>query len=271
MSGNALQQYVDTQVAEITPYKKKSIDLLNQATSIEVTDAKSAKEAVAVKKQITAHRTEVKNARLDITRQFDSVKSQFIDAERDALEPAEEALENIGGKILDYEAEQERIAQAEQERVDKITEKFNTNVRAIRTMKAIDERGSELKKIYSGLPLEDQENPIVKLKFTETINELLSRKDDIRTAEVDASAQARIDAKRRREQEIAQAEADQAAKAAAKPAVKTGIRTVTKFNILNPDEVPRSLCVPSDQLIREAIKNGLTEIPGVDVFQEKVL
>ncbi len=39
---------------------------------------------------------------------FDSVKSQFIDAEEDVLAPAEEALENHQPKILAYQEEQER-------------------------------------------------------------------------------------------------------------------------------------------------------------------
>lgn len=265
---NALQQYVDTQVAEISPFKVRSLELLEKANSATVSDSKTARVALTIKKEITAHRTLVKNARLDITRQFDAVKSQFIDAEKDALDPAEEALQGIGKKILDYEAEQERIRRAEEARVNKIKEQFDTNVRAIRSMKGVDERGGELKKIFSELPEEDQANPIIKLRFTEVINELLARKDAIRTAEVDAAEQAKAEVERQQAQEAAKAEADKAARAA-RPTVKTGVKTVTKFTVVDPDKVPRSLCVPSDQLIREAIKNGLTEIPGVEITQER--
>ena len=86
---------------------------MEQAKAKEVTNDATAKEAVAIRKLITSHRTEVKNARLAITRNFDSVKSQFIDAEKDVLAPAEEALENISQKILDYQEEQERLAKQE--------------------------------------------------------------------------------------------------------------------------------------------------------------
>ena len=85
-----LQEYVDSQVATISPFKIKSQELLEQAKAKEITDDVTAKEAVAIRKLITSHRTEVKNARLAITRNFDSVKSQFIDAEKDVLAPAEE-------------------------------------------------------------------------------------------------------------------------------------------------------------------------------------
>ncbi len=48
-------------------------------------DDATAKEAVAIRKPITSHRTEVKSARLASLGNFDSVKSQFIDAEKDVL------------------------------------------------------------------------------------------------------------------------------------------------------------------------------------------
>lgn len=68
-----LQEYVDSQVATISPFKIKSQELLEQAKAKEVTDDATAKEAVAIRKLITSHRTEVKNARLAITRNFFSI------------------------------------------------------------------------------------------------------------------------------------------------------------------------------------------------------
>ena len=167
-----LQEYVDSQVATISPFKVKSQELLEQAKAKEVTDDATAKEAVAIRKLITSHRTEVKNARLAITRNFDSVKSQFID------------------------------------------------------------------------------------------------KDELTTAERDEAEAAKLAAQRKREQEIAETEAAKAAKTQ-KPAVKSGIKTKTVFTVTNPELVPRSLCEPSDKLIREAIANGLREIPGVEIREEK--
>ena len=63
-----LQEYVDSQVATISPFKIKSQELLEQAKAKEVIDDATAKEAVVIRKLITSHRTEVKNARLAITR-----------------------------------------------------------------------------------------------------------------------------------------------------------------------------------------------------------
>ena len=243
-----LQEYVDSQVATISPFKIKSQELLEQAKAKEVTDDATAKEAVAIRKLITSHRTEVKNARLAITRNFDSVKSQFIDAEKDVLAPAEEALENISQKILAYQEEQERLAKQEAARVDAICAKFATNAKSLRSQKACDEKGAELKQIFAELPEADQNHAEIKLAFTKAINELLTRKDELTTAERDEAAKA--------------AKAQQ-------PTVKSGIKTKTVFTVTNPELVPRSLCEPSDKLIREAIANGLREIPGVEIREEK--
>lgn len=54
-----LQEYVDSQVATISPFKIKSQELLEQAKAKEVTDDATAKEAVTIRKLITSHRTEV--------------------------------------------------------------------------------------------------------------------------------------------------------------------------------------------------------------------
>lgn len=245
-----LQEYVDSQVATISPFKIKSQELLEQAKAKEVTDDATAKEAVAIRKLITSHRTEVKNARLAITRNFDSVKSQFIDAEKDVLAPAEEALENISQKILAYQEEQERLAKQEAARVEAICAKFATNAKSLRSQKACDEKGAELKQIFAELPEADQNHAEIKLAFTKAINELLTRKDELTTAERD------------------EAEAAKAAKSQ-KPAVKSGIKTKTVFTVTNPELVPRYLCEPSDKLIREAIANGLREIPGIEIREEK--
>lgn len=245
-----LQEYVDSQVATISPFKIKSQELLEQAKAKEITDDATAKEAIAIRKLITSHRTEVKNARLAITRNFDSVKSQFIDAEKDVLAPAEEALENISQKILAYQEEQERLAKEEAARVDAICAKFDTNAKSLRSQKACDEKGAELKQIFAELPEADQNHAEIKLSFTKAINELLTRKDELTTAERD------------------EAEAAKAAKTQ-KSAVKSGIKTKTVFTVTNPELVPRYLCEPSDKLIREAIANGLREIPGVEIREEK--
>lgn len=263
-----LQEYVSSQVATISPFKVKSQELLEIAIAQEVEDDKTAKEAVKVRKAITAHRSAVKKARLEITRNFDSVKSQFIEAEKDVLAPAEEALENISKKMIAYQEEQERLAREEAERVSKVCATFSTDANSYKTQKACDERGAELKEAFAKLSDEDQNNATIKLAFTEAINSLLTRKSELSSAQVDEAQQAKLQAQRNREIEAAKAEAA-SQQAAQGPTVKAGIKTKKVFTITSPALVPREFCEPSDKLIRAAMAKGAVSIPGVEISEVK--
>lgn len=46
-------------------------------------------------------------------------------------------------------------------------------------------------------------------------------------------------------------------------------KEVWKFEVVNAVEVPREYLVVSDSLIREAVKNGIRQIPGVNIYSEK--
>ncbi len=102
-----LQEYVDSQVT-ISPFKVKS-QTLDKPKPKEITTTQPPKKQLQSRKLITSHRTEVKLLGWR-SRNFDSVKSRFIDAEKDVLAPAEEALENISQKIPSLQEEQERLA-----------------------------------------------------------------------------------------------------------------------------------------------------------------
>ena len=267
-----IQPYVDSQVAIITDFERKSSALKAEVEAIDITDTQTLKSAMDKRKEINSHIKEVSAARMGITRKFNDVVSQFISAEKSVLKPAEEAKSAIGQKIIAYEEEQERLRLEEAKRIKEVIAKFDTNLRSLRTLKSVDERGTELKAIYAELPEADQANGEIKLAFTQQIVALGERKDEIRTAEVDAAEAAKIAAKRRREVALAEQEAEDAAKKAAKkagPAVKTGVRMRTVFKIVAPADVPFEYCVPSETLIRKAVEAGATEIPGVEITQER--
>lgn len=54
------------------------------------------------------------------------------------------------------------------------------------------------------------------------------------------------------------------------PPVGVSVRQVTRFEVVNPDLVPRDLCSPDDDKIKLALSTG-REVPGVRVFQESVV
>ena len=50
----------------------------------------------------------------------------------------------------------------------------------------------------------------------------------------------------------------------------TSFRKQWTFEILVSDQVPREYCEPVDKLIREAVRSGQRNIPGVKIFEETV-
>ena len=91
------------------------------------------------------------------------------------------------------------------------------NAKSLRSQKACDEKGAELKQIFAELPEADQNHAEIKLAFTKAINELLTRKDELTTAERDEAEAAKLAAQRKREQEIAEAEAARQLKLKSQP------------------------------------------------------
>lgn len=301
----ALTKAEESMVAEISPFQQRSNELFDKASRQEVTDEVTLATAVAIKREITGHRTLVKEARLSITRRIDDVKKAIMNKEAEVLLPLDKAQSELGDKILTYQEEQERIRRAEQERVDNQKARVTfSDVYGLKTVEDVDAKGEQIKGIYAKMSDADQKNAEIKLAFTETINRLSDRKAYLIEQEEQRKERERLEAEAAKQsEERAKIEAEKAAAAekerkieaekerlerekqrkadeeaaekerqererAEKNQVKAGVRTVTTFEITNPDEVPREYCVPSEPLIRAAIKEGKT-VPGVTVSTTK--
>lgn len=263
-----LQQFVDTELEQISPLEQKSIELKAKADSTNVDDDAALAEAVKLRKEITTHLTSTGKLRLEITRPLDNVKAQFIDGERRVLAAAEEAKTDLGKKIMAYEEHKAELARQEEARVSEIISKFTVREAVMsKKITVIDERGKELKAFYGDLPETDQEIPRLKLAFTQSINELLETRSILSKAQVD-EAQAARDKAIRKAKEIEAAAAVQSETKKAVAAPKTGVRTRQVITVTEPALVPREYCEPNMAMIRSAIEAGVT-IPGVTVTQER--
>jgi len=262
-----LQLYVDTQLVEISPFEVRSNELLKSAKALEITDAKTVREASAIRKQITGHVTATAEARKDITRQFNDVVSQFIDAEKKALKPAEEAKKVIQKKILDFEEAENKRKVDEENRIADIIRGFGKDVPEDQEDETVlDEMLVTLEDAFAALNKEDAKNPELKHAYASLKSRILSKLDELMLgADSDEAEIATASA------DVEDAELELKTKArAAKSAPKLGIKMITKFEITDADAVPRVLCEPVDKLIRAFIKeNPGSEIPGVRIYEEK--
>lgn len=281
MSDNTtLTKVEETMVAEISPLQATSVALYEKAKGQAVTSQQTMAAAVAIKKQITAHRTMVNQTRLGITRQFDAVKKAIMDKEAEVLDPLDKAQAEIGSKILAYEEELAREREEEQIRVNALVQAVSVgDLYSLTTVTQINSQGAKIKEAYAKMPPEDRNNGEVKLAFTQSINRLTERKDEL----VAAASEAKISAEQkkaaeaeRKEREAEEQRASQAAyeervarEREEKSKVKAGVRTVTEVEVENADLVPRAFCSPDLVKVRAAVKahadDELFSIPGIKI------
>lgn len=301
----ALIKAQENMIAEISPFEAQSRELLVKAQTQEVTNEQQLASAVAVKKQITTYRKLVTDTRLSITRRFDDVKKAIMNRESEILLPLDEAQTTLGEKMLTYTEEQDRIKAEEADRVNKMVERFSVpDVYRFKTLDEVQDEGERFKKMYTELKQEDQVNAAVKAAFTVAINRLSDRRDYLQEQAAQEAERQRLAAeaqkqsadrqkieqekaaneakarkietekerlereKQRKADEEAAVEAQAKADAEERNRVKTGARTVTSFEVVSPELVPREYCTPNDSLIRAAIKQGIS-VPGVNVSTEK--
>jgi hypothetical protein len=299
MQDKSLLKAQEAMIAEINPFEARSHELLASADLQEVTSELQLRSAVAIKKQITAHRKLVSDTRLSITRRFDDIKKAIMNRESEIVLPLDKAQSNIGEKILTYQEEQERIRVAEAQHVSDLVDSVSiVDVYKFKFPDDVATEGARLKTVYADMSADDQKNSDVKLAFTQSVNRLADRKayleEEIRqeaerarlaeqakkqSAERAAmeAEKAAIDAKERKiaaekerlerekqrrfDEEKSEAERKQR-EYEERTRVKTGARSVLSFEVTNPELVPREYCTPNDMLIRAALKEG-KEVPGV--------
>lgn len=305
MTDSTLQPFEEKMLKQVSPLEKKSVELLAKATKQSIKDNGSLALAIAVKKEIKAHSTLIKDSRMSLTRPLDDMKKLIMAKEGEVTAPLDKAQDLIKGKILNYEEELERIALAEQQRVAAIIEDLTVSVYMLDTPSGVDKQGAYLKKTFSELSESDQNNADIKLQLRQSVDALTTRKDNLeeearqeaerkrlaKLAEKQNAAQAKLErqkAAQEAEERRLQAEADRQKRelerqafeaealeqrkteaAVSKEKPKANIATITEFEIENPFAVDRKYCSPDNVKIRQAIKDGAIEISGVRIFQTK--
>lgn len=271
MTDATLQKYEDKQVAKVSKLQKKADSLKVKAEKLAVKNDQGIVTARNFIKEVNTFKKEVEALRKEYTDPLNDVIKQLIAMEKKVVKPLDDAKNIAGEKILSYEEELEMARQAEAARIDNILDRFSEIVHGdpvSKTVEDVDAKGKKVKEYYGSLDKKDQALASVKLALTTSVDRLTDMKNHILQREVSEKEQAD------RQKEIAKAEL-QAEKEAVKDEramgsrPKTGAVTLTKFEITDPNDVPRDLCSPDESKIRQSIKNGSTDIPGVRIYTEK--
>lgn len=265
-----LDKFENRQIAKVSRLQKKADAYKATALKLAVKSDKDIVKARATIKEINAYKNEVNDLRTDLTKPLLNVQKQLIAQEKEVQKPLDKAKEDLGKKILDYEDELEKARQTEEARIDTLIDRFSEIVYGVPAKNAddVDAKGKEVKEYYGSLDKKDQGHAKVKLALTTTIERLTSLKDSFTQREVSEKEELeRQKSLAKAELEADKQEVKSGRMVAARP--KTGAVTLTKFEITDPDVVPREFCTPNESLIREAIKAGRDNIPGVRIYTER--
>lgn len=271
-----LRQAANKQIEAISPLKIKSNELLERAKNVKVETAADVKTAKEVIKDITAHKKSTEELRKNFTRQLDDVKKQFISAERDILAPAEEARGIVASEILAFERAEEEKKKREAERVwvSLLEIKSAVAIDEAKTLEDVDNSEKIAEERIAALN-DDAKHPLAIAFIGKLRQEIAERKIELaknpETKKEEAEQQLEID-KAKALAEKMEAEAKAAARAIEKEAPKTGSREKITVEIINANEVPRELCVPSESLIKDYVKkSGADIVPGCIIKRERVI
>lgn len=304
-SDKTLDKFEEKMLKEVSPLEKRSVELREKASLQVVEDDSTLAKAVALKKEINAHSKFIKDSRMALTRPLDDMKKLILSKESEVTLPLDKAKADISDKILAYEEEQERIRQAEIDRVDDIVDSLKVGVWNLNTPKEVDTEGKRIKDLFTKLSTKDADNADIKLAFRSSVDALTTRKTNLeeeerqkaererlaKEAEKQSAERAKLerdraeiedrerklkaDQERQQREMERQALEDEAQKkrkeeeSAAKLRPKANIATITEFEIESPHLVDRKYCSPDSVKIRQAIKDGETEIAGVSIFQTR--
>lgn len=271
-----LRQAAYKQIQAISPLKIKSNELLERAKNVKVETAADVKTAKEVIKDITAHKKSTEELRKNFTRQLDDVKKQFISAERDILAPAEEARGIVANEILAFERAEEEKKKREAERVWAGLLEIKSAV-AIEEAKTLEdvEKSEQIAEERIAALNDDAKHPLAIAFIGKLRQEIAEKKIELaknpETEKEEAEQQLEID-KAKALAEKMEAEAKAAARAIEKEAPKTGSREKITVEIVNANEVPRELCIPSESLIKDYVKkSGADMVPGCIIKRERVI
>jgi len=285
----------------ISPIKESSLFYKSQADKITIiSDQIQYINSVKLKKEITTFINNSEKTRKEITKPILDFKKRIDDLASDSLTPAIESKEKITKLILDYETEQERLKQIERKRILELCKTFEIGMPR-NTVVENEEMKGRIDTYFASLDKKDQENPDVKIAASDLIARInqkiiLIEQEEANKREAEklleiaksqekenlelALKQAKIDQEKReqeaedrrlKDEQIKQMLENERLEKEKSDNLKmaTGMRTYTKFEILDPFLVPREYCEPSDKLINQAIKEGKTEISGIRIFTVK--
>lgn len=278
------------EIIEFNPFRAKGLEIKNKATGLQIKNPENLQEANLIFKDCQSVLKEIEIGRKSLIAPMRDAVSQINDLAKKVAIPTEEAKLQLKEKILKYNQEQEKIrfekAEKERKRLETIRlkeeadrkkredeerikrEKEEARLEAIRVKQAkaqakIDEEKNENKRKEAEIEQKriDAQSKIEKDKL-EIARKKRELEEDKKRLEEVKKENKRKELEKKQQEKREQEEKDNKVK---------GLRILFKYEIIDENLVPKSFCSPDSKKINEAIKNGVREIEGIKIFEEKAI
>lgn len=240
----ALATVESTEVTEAVDQVAQKVALARkEAEAIEVNTPEQAAVAAEYLQDFKAKKKDAEKRRKLITDPLNKSLKEVNALFKEVTAPLEEADSIVRGKVAVYQTEQQRIAAAEQA-------KLEAERREQERLAAEERARAEAVAQEARAAAEAEQN------------------EKAREAAEKAQAEAEVKAREARQLE-AQTQAAKAPVAETQKLAGVSTRTVWKFEVVKQFEVPREYTKINEQAIRSAVSDGVREIPGVRIYCEE--
>lgn len=233
----------------LAPHKARIDEILSQAKAIQITDEASQVLAVEFGTAARNLKKRVEDLRKSAVQPLNDRVKEVNNLAKAFTEPLDGAERDLKAKISTYQTklrlEQEKKAAEAREAARKVQEAYEAEQRAIREEAARKAREAETKLALGAAGLNENEKSALERIITE-------------------------------ETEAASAPI-QVAVAPVIPEVPKAVRTETgsahqrmtwEFEIVDAGNIPREYLMIDEKAIRQAVKAGIRQIPGVRIFEQ---
>ncbi len=264
MSDNAINTTTKPNTIElaknhINSFKNQSETLIQNISEITVT-GETISNAEFLLKEATALANQIDTDRKEIVKPINQLLTSVKALADSIIEPVNVAKATLKTKIIDYNNEVARKEQEErlrqqaivQDRVNKLYElgaRQDSAQNFVIGMLLIP--SSILKASEEDFMSELQKVELESEKLRSSIAESNPFEDEVEEVQIETVEPPKVTL----------------VQSAPTKAVK-GLRKSWTFEVTDPALVIRELCSPDEKLIREAVKNGLREAPGIKIFEK---
>jgi len=235
-------------------------------------------KATKLKKRFQKARTGMEKACKDVIKPFkDKIESlkKEVDAIVDDISSYEKMVED---KILEYTAKEAKLAREKQDRTQVIID-------AIKTLKTEQEIANfkhegDVDEVLIGKQKELQVLSIKQAELDEANSKLVEEQNKIAQLQNSSNPMADIEIEKiqlaqlqretqNKEIELLKQQVNNIQTPTTQATKPAGLRTYIKWEVVDPNLVPREFCSPDEKLINEAKNNGVREIQGIRFYEEQ--